>query len=49
MLFRCNRPGLGEGETPRALAEKLVSKIWDDLWVWNAYDFTRSTGGLNEP
>jgi hypothetical protein len=37
---------LAEGETPAALAERLVAQIWDDLWVWNAYDFTPTSGGL---
>ncbi len=37
---------LTEGDTPVALAERLVAQIWDDLWVWNAYDFTPTSGGL---
>ncbi|CAH2599935.1 conserved protein of unknown function [Rhodovastum atsumiense] len=37
---------LAEGETPRAHAERLVAGIWDELWVWNAYDFTPTSGGL---
>jgi hypothetical protein len=37
---------LAEGDTPKALAERLVEQIWNDLWVWNAYDFTPTSGGL---
>ena len=37
---------LAEGDTALALAERLVEQIWDDLWVWNAYDFTPHSGGL---
>ena len=29
------------------LAEKLVARIWDQLWVWNGYDFTPTSYGLN--
>lgn len=36
-------------QTPRELAEQLVAGIWERLWVWNAYDFTRSTSGMNAP
>jgi hypothetical protein len=36
-----------EGETARTLAERLVAGVWENLWVWNAYDFTRSTSGMN--
>jgi len=39
---------LAEGETPASLAERLVAQIWDELWVWNAYDFTPTSGGLEE-
>jgi len=28
-------------------AEKLVGRIWDQLWVWNGYDFTPTSYGLN--
>lgn len=38
---------LREGETSRALAEKLVAQVWEQLWMWSAYDFTRSTSGMN--
>lgn len=38
---------LPAGERPRALAERLVEQIWEQLRVWNAYDFTRSTSGMN--
>jgi hypothetical protein len=38
---------LGDQDTPRTLAEKLVAEVWEQLWVWNAYDFTRSTSGMN--
>ena len=37
---------LAEGDTPAALAERLVGQIWDDLCVWNAYDFTPTSSGL---
>jgi hypothetical protein len=39
---------LAEGEIPQMLAEKLVAEIWDNLWVWNDYDFTPTSGGLQE-
>jgi hypothetical protein len=39
---------LADGDTPAALAERLVARIWDELWVWNAYDFTPGSGGLAE-
>jgi hypothetical protein len=29
------------------LAEKLVARIWDELWVGNGYDFTPTSYGLN--
>jgi hypothetical protein len=40
---------LQAGESPLARAERLLDRIWDDLWVWNAYDFARSTSGMNAP
>jgi len=40
---------LNEGETPTARAERLVGEIWERLWVWNAYDFARSTSGWQAP
>jgi hypothetical protein len=40
---------LAADETPKSQAEKLVSGIWDQLWVWNAYDFARSTSGWSAP
>ena len=36
-----------DGDTPQKLAERLVDLIWDELWVWNAYDFTPTSSGLN--
>lgn len=39
---------LHDGQSPHALAESLVAGIWDDLWVWNGYDFTSTSGGLDE-
>ena len=39
---------LAENDTPTSLAERLVAQIWDELWVWNAYDFTPTSGGLEE-
>lgn len=38
---------LQDGDTPQKLAEKLVNQIWDQLWVWNAYDFTPTSSGFN--
>ena len=38
---------LDAGQTPQELAEKLVDEIWDDLQVWNGYDFTATSSGLN--
>lgn len=40
---------LAPNQAPRELAERLVAGIWERLWVWNAYDFTRSTSGMNAP
>jgi hypothetical protein len=40
---------LRAGETPRERAEKLLDGIWAQLQVWNAYDFARSTIGMNAP
>lgn len=40
---------LNAGETSAERAELLVSGIWDRLWVWNAYDFARSTSGWKAP
>lgn len=37
---------LADSDTPVALAQRLVGQIWDDLWVWNAYDFTPTSSGL---
>ncbi|MDR2032104.1 MAG: hypothetical protein LBP86_07615 [Azoarcus sp.] len=37
---------LGENETPAAAAERLVERIWERLYVWNAYDFALSTSGM---
>ena len=39
---------LAEGEWPQALAERLVDGIWEQLWVWNGYDFTPTSSGLNQ-
>jgi len=39
---------LESGESATARAELLVSQIWNDLWLWNAYDFTPTSGGLAE-
>jgi hypothetical protein len=38
---------LAEGQTSRQLAEKLVDSIWDDLWIWNGFDFTPTSSGLD--
>jgi hypothetical protein len=40
---------LQTGETPQERAEKLLHDIWSQLQVWNAYDFARSTSGMNAP
>ncbi|MDR1854483.1 MAG: hypothetical protein LBR05_06205 [Azoarcus sp.] len=40
---------LAEGETPAAAARRLVDGVWDRLWVWNAFDFARSTSGWQAP
>jgi hypothetical protein len=39
---------LADGDTPHILAARLVAEIWDELWVWNDYDFTPTSGGLLE-
>lgn len=49
LFSRADATRLPAGDMPVALAEKLVDEVWDDLWVWNAYDFTRSTSGMNAP
>jgi hypothetical protein len=36
-------------ETVATAAERLVGEVWDRLWVWNAYDFSRSTSGWRAP
>ena len=38
---------LQDGDTPQTLASRLVDQLWDQLWVWNAYDFTPTSSGLN--
>ena len=38
---------LGPDEAAQNLAERLVDSIWNELWVWNAYDFTPTSSGLN--
>ena len=38
---------LATGQTPQDLAEKLVDQIWDNLLVWNGFDFTPTSSGLN--
>ncbi|MDR2364395.1 MAG: hypothetical protein LBD68_00860 [Zoogloeaceae bacterium] len=40
---------LREGESPQARAEKLLHGVWEQLQVWSAYDFARSTSGMNAP
>jgi hypothetical protein len=39
---------LRTGQSPDELAEVLVEGIWDRLWVWNGYDFTPTSYGLNQ-
>ena len=38
---------LPEGMSHTAYAAELVGRIWDKLWVWNGYDFTPTSYGLN--
>lgn len=38
---------LAAGQSPQDLAEKLVDAIWDNLLVWNGYDFTPTSSGMN--
>jgi len=38
---------LAAGQSPQDLAEKLVDQIWDSLVIWNGYDFTPTSSGLN--
>ena len=38
---------LAPGDTVAALAERLVAGVWDQLWLWNGYDFTPTSYGLN--
>jgi len=38
---------LEPGDTPAALAERLVDRVWDQLWAWSGYDFTPTSYGLN--
>ena len=38
---------LAVGQSPQDLAEKLVAQIWDKLVVWNGFDFTPTSSGLN--
>ncbi|MDR0529034.1 MAG: hypothetical protein LBG69_05445 [Zoogloeaceae bacterium] len=40
---------LRNGQSPIARAEELIADLWEDLWVWNAYDFARSTSGWAAP
>ena len=38
---------LEAGQSPQELADKLVDGIWDSLVIWNGYDFTPTSAGLN--
>jgi hypothetical protein len=38
---------LRDGETPQTQARWLVDTVWEQLWVWNGYDFTPTSYGLN--
>lgn len=49
LFSRAGATRLADGETPIGRAELLVDEIWDDLWVWSAYDFARSTSGWKAP
>jgi hypothetical protein len=39
---------LKDGETPQEAARRLADSIWEQLWVWNGYDFTPTSYGLNQ-
>jgi len=39
---------LVEGKSLVEQAEEMVAAIWDQLWVWNGYDFTPTSYGLNQ-
>ncbi|HIJ62375.1 MAG TPA: hypothetical protein HPQ04_06745 [Rhodospirillaceae bacterium] len=38
---------LAPGQSAGELAQQLVDKVWEQLWIWNGYDFTPTSGGLN--
>jgi len=41
---------LKEGQTPGELAEKLLQKHYEQLYIWTAYDFTKgSPPGFRKP
>ncbi|MBJ6724342.1 epoxyqueuosine reductase [Geomesophilobacter sediminis] len=41
---------LKEGQTPAQLAEELLAKRYEQLWIWVAYDFTKgSPPGFRKP
>ena len=36
---------LAEGQSPADLAELLVEQVYEKLWIWAAYDFSKGSGG----
>jgi hypothetical protein len=41
---------LAEGQTPQQLAEELLERNYEKLWIWVAYDFTKgSPPGFRKP
>jgi len=36
---------LTEGQSPADLAELLVEQVYEKLWIWAAYDFSKGSGG----
>jgi len=41
---------LAEGQTPDELAEKLLERTYEQLWIWAAYDITKgSPAGFRKP
>lgn len=39
---------LRDNESPKQAATRLVDEVWEQLWVWNGYDFTPTSYGLNQ-
>jgi hypothetical protein len=49
LFAQANATRLQDGESPQERAERLLHDIWEQLRVWTAYDFARSTSGMNAP